>query len=159
MEHNLAVNKRVHLDYKIIDTYEAGLVLRGGEVKSIKAGHISLAESYIILKQEGGTPTLFLIKAHVPPYKYAGKKDDYDPVRPRQLLLTKKEIKRLIGKKQEQGLTLIPLRIYTKHSFLKLEFAVAQGLKKADKREVIKKRDVERQLRIVTKTRGRRLTP
>lgn len=157
MEHSLAVNKRARSDYEIIDTYEAGLVLRGDEVKSIKSGHISLAESYITLRQEGNNTVLYLVKAHVPHYKFAAGKDSYDPLRPRQLLLTKKELRHLIGKKQEQGLTLVPLKIYTKRSFLKLEFAVARGLKKYDKREVLKKRDVARHLQIVTKTRGRRL--
>jgi SsrA-binding protein len=157
MEHSLAVNKRARLDYEIIDTYEAGLVLRGDEVKSIKAGHVSLAESYVTLRQEGNDTRLFLVKCHVPRYKYANSKADYDPMRSRQLLLTKKELKHLIGKKQEQGLTLVPLKIYTKRSFLKLEFAVARGLKKQDKRELIKKRDVKRHLQIVVKTRGRSL--
>jgi SsrA-binding protein len=147
----LAVNKKAGFDYKILETYEAGLVLSGPEVKSIKGGHISLKESYIDVL--AGQPELYLLKAHVAAYKPAGKIDEYNPTRPRKLLLHQSEVLHLMGKKQQAGLTLIPLKIYTKNSFIKLEFALAQGRKKYDKREVIKKREVERGLRILTKKR------
>jgi len=150
----LAVNKKAGFDYKILETYEAGLVLSGPEVKSVKGGHISLKESYIdVLTTKQNHPELYLLKAHVSPYKPAGKMDEYNPVRPRKLLLHQNEIVHLMGKKQQAGLTLIPLKIYTKNSFIKLEFGLAQGRKKYDKRDVIKKREVERGLRILTKKR------
>ena len=149
----LAINKRASFDYNIGDKYEAGIVLFGHEVKSAKTGHVSLKGSYVTLKQgkKGEQPQVYLINAHIPLYKNAGPIPDYDPTRARQLLLNKKEIKRLIGKKQEQGLTLVPLKIYTKHSFVKLEFGLGKGKKKYDKRETIKKREVDRKIRTLTK--------
>jgi len=149
----LAVNKRVNYDYKIIEKYEAGLVLLGYEVKSIKTGHISLRGSFVTVKQAKNKklPELRLINAHIPLYKCASTIKDYDPYRSRQLLVKKSEIKHLIGKKQEQGLTLVPLKIYTKHSLIKLEFGVGKGKKKIDKREAIKKRETDRKLRTLTK--------
>lgn len=149
----LAINKRANFDYEILTKYEAGLVLLGHEVKSVKTGHISLKGSYITLKKSGKNklPELYLINAHIPLYKHASSTKDYEPTRPRKLLMKKKEIKHLVGKKQEQGLTLVPLKIYTKHSFIKLEFGVGRGKKKYDKREIIKKREVEQKLRTLTK--------
>ena len=150
----LAVNKKAGFDYNILENYEAGLVLTGQEVKSIKAGHVSLKEGYVdVNKDKNGEPALYLIKAHVSPYKSAGLLPDYNPTRPRKLLLKKREIAHLIGKKQAAGLTLVPLKIYTKHGLIKLEFGLGQGRKKYDKREVIKKREVDRQLRTLTKRR------
>ena len=148
----LALNKKATFDYQILENYEAGLVLDGQEVKSIKAGHISLKESYVdIYKDRNGKIGLYLLKAHVTPYKAAGALPDYNPTRPRKLLLRKREISHLIGKKQAAGLTLIPLKVYSKNGLIKLDFGLAQGRKKYDKREVIKKREVERQLRTLTK--------
>jgi len=151
----LAVNKRAKFDYNILAKYEAGIILFGHEVKSIKTGHISLKGSYISLRKSNKSPLPepYLIKAHIPLYKQAGNIKNYDPDRPRKLLLNKKEINHLIGKQQEQGLTLTPLKIYTKHSFVKLEFGLGQGKRKFDKRETIKKREVERKLRTLTKRR------
>lgn len=149
----LAINKRANFDYNILEKYEAGMVLFGHEVKSVRAGHAGLKGSYISLKKakDGGLPELYLIKAHIPLYKYASTVEDYDPERERKLLLKQKEILRLTSKKKEQGLTLVPLKIYTKNSFLKLEFGIGKGKKKYDKRETIKKRDVDRQIRTLTK--------
>lgn len=149
----LAINKRANFDYTIGEKYEAGLILFGHEVKAVKTGHVSLKGSYLTLKNRGGNklPGLYLINAHIPLYKYASTVKNYDPTRPRQILLNKKEIGHLIGKKQESGLTLVPLKLYTKHSFVKLEFGVGRGKKKFDKREVIKKREVERKIRTLTK--------
>lgn len=143
----LAVNKRASFDYEILETYEAGLVLFGHETKSIKSGHISLNGSYVTFR--GARP--YLVGAQVSLYKYAGGQEDYNPHRDRQLLLKKKEIEHLIGKKQEKGLTLVPIKIYTKHSFVKLEFGVGRGKKEYDKRESIKKREVDRNIRTLTK--------
>ncbi len=136
----LAINKRAKFDYEFIEKYEAGLVLTGQEVKSIKTGHISLKGSFVTNK--GGE--LYLTNANVPPYKFAGKLPGYDPTRPRKLLLRKAEIKKLLGKTKTQGLTLVPFRVYTKKRLIKLEFVVGRGKKKFDKREDIKKRDAKR---------------
>ena len=148
----LAINKRANFDYEIADVYEAGIVLYGHEVKSVKTGHISLKGAFVTVKSTGKfLPELFLINAHIPLYSKASTIKNYEPTRPRKILLHKNEIKKLIGKKQEQGLTLVPMKIYTKHSLIKLEFGIGRGKKKIDKREVIKKRVVERQIRTLTK--------
>lgn len=148
----LAINRRANFDYDIIEKYEAGLVLFGHEVKSIRDGQINLGGSYITIRStKNKRPQLYLVNASVALYKMAQTIKDYDPLRDRQLLLNKKEIDSLVGKKQQAGLTLIPLKIYTNHSFVKLEFALAKGKKKFDKRETIKKREVDRRLRTLTK--------
>jgi SsrA-binding protein len=151
----LAINKKASFDYELLEKYEAGLVLFGHEVKSVRAGQASLKGSYLSVRTTNGKTELFLIGCQIPPYKQAGVMPDYDRSRERKLLVKRGEISRLLGKKKEEGLTLVPLKIYTKHSFLKLEFAVGKGKKKYDKREAIKKRDVERDLRSLTK-RGKR---
>ena len=150
---NLAQNKKAGFDYEILDKYEAGLVLFGHEVKAVRAGQISLKGSYISVRTKDGKTELYLIGAQISPYKSAGPMPDYNPLRERKLLLKKGEINQLLGKKMTEGLTLIPLKIYTNHSFLKLEFAVARGKKKYDKRESIKKREIDRNLRSLTKRR------
>lgn len=139
----LAINKRANFDYDISDRYEAGLVLTGAEVKSVKTGHISLKESFVTIKGS----ELYLTNANIPPYKHAGDIKNYDPTRPRKLLLKKSEIRRLIGKVRTEGLTLVPIRVYTKKRYLKLEFGIGKGKKKFDKRESIKKREEERRMR------------
>jgi SsrA-binding protein len=139
----LAINKRANFDYEILEKYEAGLVLAGHEVKSIKTGHISLKESFVTIHGR----ELYLTNAHIPPYKHAGNIDDYDPTRPRKLLLKRSEIKHLIGRVRIQGLTLVPIRMYTKRRYLKLEFGLGKGKKEYDKREKIKKREDERGIR------------
>ena len=150
----LTYNRKAKFDYDILETFEAGLVLKGHEVKSIKTGHVSLKGSYVsVISKKSNLPELYLIKAHISLYKQAGNVKDYDPERPRKLLLKKNEIKHLIGKKQEQGLTLVPLKIYTKHNFIKMEFGIGRGKKKYDKREDIKKREVGRKLNALTKMR------
>ena len=149
----LAFNKRANFDYEILEKYEAGLMLLGYEVKSVKTGHINLKGSFVTIKNVKGKvlPEFYLINAHIPLYKYAGTIKDYDPYRSRKLLLKKSEIKRLIGKKKERGLTLVPIKIYTKHSFVKLEFGLGRGKRKVDKREAIKKREVDRKIRTLIK--------
>ena len=136
-------NKRANFDYQISDKYEAGLVLTGQEVKSVKAGHISLKESFVTIR---GTE-LYLTNAHITPWKHAGEIKNYDPTRPRKLLLKKSEIKHLIGKVRTQGLTLVPIRVYTKKRLLKLEFGVGKGKKQFDKRQTIAKREDERKMK------------
>lgn len=143
----LAVNKRAKFDYEILEEFEAGLMLKGYEVKSIKTGHISIKSSFVTSKGE----ELFLTNANIPLYKYAGAVKNYDPDAPRKLLMRKKEIARLIGKKQVEGLTLVPVSVYNKQGKLKLRFALAKGKKQYDKREKIKehqeKRKIERKMK------------
>jgi len=149
----LAINKKANFDYEILDKYEAGLVLFGHEVKSIRDNQASLKGSYISPRTKDGKTELYLISCLVPPYKKSGPMPEYNSTRERKLLLNRKEIDHLLGKKKEQGLTLVPLKIYTSHSFLKLSFAVGRGKKKYDKREDIKKRDIKRRLATLTKQR------
>lgn len=139
----IATNKRARFDYEIIDTYEAGLVLTGPEVKSAKLGHVSLKESFVTVKDQ----ELYLTNAYISPYAYAGKALPYDPARSRKLLLKKSEIKHLIGKVRTEGLTLTPIRMYTKKRIVKLEFGIGKGKKKFDKRASIAQREAERKMR------------
>lgn len=138
----LAKNRRAAFDYKLLDKYRAGIALSGQEVKSVKTGHISLKGSFVTLKSS----ELYLTNATIPLYKFAGKIKNYDPTRSRKLLLKKSEIKSLIGKIHAQGLTLVPIQVYTKKRLVKLQFAVAQGKKQYDKRENIKKRESQRKI-------------
>ena len=139
---NLTENRRARYDYEILETYEAGLVLYGFEVKAIKTGHISLKGSYVIIKNNEA----YLLNAFIHPYQPANVPKDYNPERTRKLLLNKSEIRSLIGKSKQKGLTLIPLRLYTKRGKIKLEFGIGKGKRKIDKREKIKKREVEREI-------------
>jgi len=152
----LAENKKAYFNYQILEKFEAGLVLTGQEVKSIKTGKISLAGSYVVLKQstKGKLPEFYLVGAKVPPYQPKNAPLDYNPERSRKLLLHKSEIKYLIGKTKQKGLTFIPLRVYTKKRKIKVEFAIAKGLKKVDKRELIKKREAEREMKRALKKWG-----
>jgi SsrA-binding protein len=146
----LAYNRRANFDYDISDRYEAGLVLRGFEVKSVKTGHISLKGSFVTIRGE----ELFLTNANIPLYKHAGAIANYNPTRPRKLLLKRKEIAHLIGKSRVEGLTLVPIRVYTKRGLLKLEFGIGKGRKKVDKRQVIKKRESDRKISKALKDRS-----
>jgi len=152
----LAENRKAKFEYEVLEKFEAGLVLLGQEVKSIKTGRISIKGSYVVLRQsaKGVLPEVYLVGANIPPYQPKNTPKDYEPERSRKLLLTKSEIKHLIGKTKEKGLTLIPLRMYTKRSKIKLEFGIAKGRKKTDKRELIKKREAERELKRELKSRG-----
>lgn len=139
----LAENNKIGFDYQILEAFEAGIVLYGFEVKAIKTGHVSLKGSYVVIKNN----EVYLLNALIPPYQPANAPADYDAQRSRKLLLNKKEIRSLIGKSRVKGLTLVPIRLYTKKSKIKLEFGVAKGKRKIDKRGIIKKRDVEREIR------------
>ena len=145
----LAENKKAYFDYQILEKFEAGMVLIGQEVKSIKSGRISIKGSYVVLRQPafGGLPQIYLVGANIPPYQPKNAPKDYNPERSRKLLLNKSEIKRLIGKTKEKGLTLVPLKVYTKNAKIKLAFGIAKGKKKADKRELIKKEEAKREIR------------
>ncbi len=151
----LATNKKANFDYKLLETFEAGLVLFGHEVKAIKDGHISLKGAYISFRYLNGGAELYLIGAHVSKYRHAGNLPDYNPIRERKILLRNKEIKHLLGKKEENGLTLVPVKIYTKHSLIKMELALAEGKKKFDKRDDLKKKDLDRQISTLMKQRLR----
>jgi SsrA-binding protein len=142
-----AVNKRAKFDYEIGNHYEAGMVLFGHEVKSVKTGHASLKGAFVTFKKDEA----YLTNAFIPPYKFAGDIPNYDPARPRKLLLKKKELAYLLGKRKTEGLTLVPLTIRSKHGLIKLEFGIGKGRKKYDKRDVIKKRDIDRRIRTLTK--------
>lgn len=146
----LAENRKAYFDYEILETYEAGLVLSGPEVKSIKNGRMNLAGCYINI-HDG---ELYLIGASIAPYQPKNQPADYDPVRSRKLLLHKKEIMSLIGKIQQKGLTLVPLKVYNKGRRIKLEFAIVRGKKKYDKRNVIAKRETARNIDRELKLRG-----
>lgn len=138
----LAYNRRATFDYSILETYEAGILLAGCEVKSIRSGHLNLAGSYVTLKDN----EIYLINAYIPPYQPKNIPADYDATRTRKLLLRKSEINYLIGKIGQKGLTLIPLRVYTKGSKLKLEFGLAKGKKEFDKRATIIEREDKRKI-------------
>lgn len=137
-----ASNPKAGFDYNIIENFEAGLELTGQEVKSIKDGKVSIRGAYVkILNNEA-----WLLGAIVSPYQVGNVPADYDQQRNRRLLLKKSEIKYLQSKTQEQGLTLVPLKIYSKNNLIKLAIGLARGKKKYDKREAIKKREFERRI-------------
>lgn len=142
MDKIIAVNRRAKFEYYILETYEAGLVLKGTEVKSIRDGKVSINESF----GRVGKEEVFIYNMHIAPYEQ-GNRFNVDPLRTRKLLLHKQEIKKLTGKMTQRGLTLIPLKLYFKNGVAKLELCLAKGKKMHDKRETIKKRDMERELR------------
>jgi len=134
-------NRKARHEYHIINTYEAGLTLKGSEVKSCRLGRANLKDSYARIK-EG---EVFLINAHISPYTFAHQ-FNHDPLRERKLLFHKSEIKRLYGKIREKGFALIPLKMYFKNGKVKVEMAVAKGKRLHDKREDIRRRDLAREL-------------
>lgn len=139
----LLKNKTAAQNNEILETFEAGLDLRGFEVKTLRAGQGSLKGSYVTVDESGAQ----LIGAHIPPYQVANTPESYDPYRSRNLLLTKKELDRLVGLSATKGLTLVPVSVYNKGRFLKLQIALVRGMKKHDKREQLKKRDTECELK------------
>jgi len=146
----LSENKKAYFNYEIVDRFQAGICLQGQEVKSIKSGRINLAGSYVVLRSE----EVYLVGAKVPPYQPKNAPGDYDPERSRKLLLRKAEIKQLIGKTKEKGLTLVPLKVYTIKGQIKIEFGVAKGRKIIDKRQLIKKRETDKEIERELKFRG-----
>jgi len=136
------INRRARYDYHLLEKVEVGIVLTGAEVKSVKENKIKLEESFVRLRDDGP----WLVNAHIPPYRHARNKD-YKPTRSRRLLLHKKEILSLAKKIEGKGLTLVPVSCYTKKGKIKLEIALARGKKKWDKREAIKRRDLEREVK------------
>jgi SsrA-binding protein len=144
----VASNKKAFHDYFILEKLEAGIVLLGTEVKSIREGRINLKDSYAMVRD--GEP--FLINCHISPYSH-GNRENHDPTRARKLLLHQKEIRKLIGKTQEKGLTLVPLRVYLARGRVKVELGVARGKKEYDKRETERRKEVDRETRAAMKTR------
>ena len=144
-------NKKASYNYEVMERFEAGLVLFGQEVKSIKTGHINLAGSYVVFNRpsyaeaSAGKEEPYLVGVKIPPYQPNNAGADYNQERQRKLLLNKKEINYLIGKSSQKGFSLIPLKIYAKSGRIKLEFGLAKGKRKYDKKEKIKARDIDRE--------------
>jgi len=141
-------NRKARRDYDLLDSYETGIVLQGTEVKSLRAGKVNLKDSYAAV--EGGEVVLYNV--HISPYE-AGSHFNHDPERPRKLLLNRAEIRRLIGRTQQQGLTLVPLKIYFKRGRAKVELALARGKKQFDKRQDIARREALRDMERSVKDR------
>jgi SsrA-binding protein len=146
---NVAVNRKARHDYEVIESYEAGIALTGSEIKSVRAGRVNLRGSYARIHNE----EVWLYDAHISPYDQAYTQ--HNPIRPRKLLLHRREISRLLGMVQQKGLTLVPLRIYIKGRYAKIELAVARGKKLYDKREDLAKRDARRDIERALKSRTR----
>lgn len=137
---DLAYNRRIKFDYQVKELFEAGLVLLGTEVKSVKSGNMSLRGAFVTI-HEGDA---YLTNATIPPWQPKNTPDDYDPIRSRRLLLKKSELKQLIGAKKAKGLTVVPIRVYNKGGKVKVEIALAKGRRKADKKQIKKERDILR---------------
>jgi SsrA-binding protein len=138
------INKKAYFNYEIIQTFEAGIILTGPEVKSIKAGRINLDGGYVNIDSHD---TPWLINAHIDPYAPSAQiQQNYNPTKSRKMLLHKKEISNLIGKISSRGLTIVPLKIYTKNQIIKIEIGLARGKKIWDKRETIKKREEKKNI-------------
>jgi len=138
-----AENRKARFDYEILEKYESGIELLGSEVKSVRGGQMSLEGAFVIVR--GGE--CFLINANVPAYQPKNAPKDYDPLRNRKLLLTKKEIAELAGSEKNKSLTIVPISVYNKGRKIKVEIALVKGKKKFDKRETLKKRDTDREIR------------
>src|SRR5699024_1070560 len=138
----MANNKKAWHEFFIEDTYEAGIVLKGTEVKSIRQGKVSIKESYCEIRNG----EVFIVGMHISPYEQSNTFYTIDPLRSRKLLLSKREINKLIGKTTEKGYTLIPLRVYIRKNLVKVEIAIAKGKKLYDKRETLAKKDAQRRI-------------
>lgn len=138
----IATNRKARHDYEVLDTMEAGLVLTGTEVKALRAGKANLKDSYARITRG----EVYLINMHISPYSH-GTYNNHDPLRERKLLLHKKEIRKLIGKVENTGLTLVPLKLYFKRGKAKVQLALAKGKKIHDKRQSIAKRDADLEIR------------
>jgi SsrA-binding protein len=143
-------NKKARHDFAIVETYEAGMVLAGTEVKSCRLGKVNLKDSYGKIK--GGE--IFLVNCHISPYDF-GNRANHDPLRERKLLFHKQEIRRLYGKVKERGFSLVPLKMYLKGGRVKVEMALGRGKKAYDKREEIRRRDLKREIQ--QEFRGKKL--
>lgn len=139
----LANNSKVLFDYEILERFTAGLELLGPEVKSIREGKMNLRGSFVVIRGSEA----FLIGAEIPAHQPKNAPKNYDPKRVRRLLLSRKELQELMDAEKTKGLTIVPISVYNKGKFLKIDIAIARGKRKFDKRQAIKKRDVERDLR------------
>jgi SsrA-binding protein len=139
---SLATNRKAGFEYFLFERFEAGLALKGSEIKSIRAGQVSLSEAYVRVDDVHGA---FLMEAHIAPYEQANR-FNHDPKRARRLLLHKKQIRELWDAVRQKGVTIVPLRVYLKDGRAKLEIAIAKGKKLHDKRETIARRDAEREM-------------
>ena len=137
----VATNRKARHDYHIEDTYEAGLVLTGTEIKSIRAGRVNLRDGYATLKDG----ELWLMNAHIAPYNQ-GSYTNHEPRRPRKLLMHRREINRIAGRIQEKGFTLVPLRLYLKNNLAKVELGLARGKKQYDKRAALREKETRREI-------------
>jgi SsrA-binding protein len=146
----IAENRKAHFDYHILETFEAGIVLLGTEVKGIREGRANLRDSFARVEQG----EVWLYNVHISPYSHRGYVD-HDPKRRRKLLLHRQEIRKLIGKTVEKGLTLVPTRLYFKNGRVKITLALARGKQVHDKRETIRRREVDRETRAMVKERRR----
>lgn len=146
----VATNRKAKHEYHLLETYEAGLVLKGTEIKSIRAGRASLAQAYVSIENDREA---WLIGAHIAPYDQASR-FNHDPTRPRKLLLHSREIRQLWDEVRQKGVTIVPLRIYLRDGLAKVEIAVAKGKKLYDKRAEIARRDVEREIQRQLRDRG-----
>jgi SsrA-binding protein len=146
----ITVNRKAYHDYHIQETIEAGIVLKGSEIKSIREGKVNLGDAYA--RPENGE--LWLYNSHIASYD-AASYNTHEPIRPRKLLLHRKEIDILAGKVMQKGLTLVPLKLYIKHGIAKVELGVARGKKVYDKREAIARRDADREAERAMKRRRR----
>jgi SsrA-binding protein len=140
-EKTVATNRRARYDYHLLERYEAGIVLTGSEVKSLRQGRASLSEAFARVR--GGE--IWLENMHIAPYEQ-GEKRGYDPLRDRKMLLHRREIARLIGKQQEQGLAIVPIRVYFSHGLAKVELGLGRGKRQFEKREATLKRQHEREI-------------
>ena len=138
-----AENRKIYFNYEILEKYEAGIELLGVEVKSVRSGKMSLDGAFIVVR--GGE--VFLINANIPPYQPNNTSQDYDSLRNKKLLLTKKEITTLAGNEKNKSLTIVPISVYNKNRKIKVEIALVKGKKTHDKRQNIKKRETDREIR------------
>lgn len=145
------VNRKARFDYELLERVEAGIMLAGAEVKSVKQGQISLKESFVRIDDNG---EVWMVNAHIHPYRFADN-ENYEPTRSRKLLLKKTEILGLLKKIEGKNLTLIPTAIYTKKNKIKVEIAIGRGKKKWDKRRAIKEREGKREARTAMKEKNR----
>jgi SsrA-binding protein len=144
----IADNRKASFDYHLLETFEAGLVLLGTEVKAIREGRANLRDSYCRVEQG----EVFLHNMHISPYSHRGSAD-HEPTRARKLLLHRQEIRKLLGKTTEKGLTIVPLRLYFKNGRVKAAIALAKGKNTIDKRETIRRREIDRETRAAVKTK------
>ena len=147
----IAENRKAYHDYFILDTYEAGVVLLGTEVKAIREGRVNLRDSFARIE----STEAFVYNVHISPYSHRGYAD-HEPLRKRKLLLHRREIGKLLGKTVVKGMTLVPLRMYFKDGRVKLAVGLVRGKKEYDKRETVKRREAERETRAAVKSRQRR---